>query len=105
MQVDGVSLGRLSRKQVAQRMAVVPQQFNIPFAYTVEDVVLLGRTPFIRGLASESKGDRQVVSNALELTGMSGFRGALLQRPERRRTPESRAGNGASAGTGAAAPR
>lgn len=71
--VGGISLGRLSRKQVAQRMAVVPQQFNIPFAYTVEEVVLLGRTPFVRGLAGEGKKDRQIVSAALELTGMTGF--------------------------------
>ena len=74
VRVGGVSLGKLSRKQVAQRIAVVPQQFNIPFAYTVEEVVLLGRTPFIHGLAGEGKGDRQMVSTALELTGMIGFR-------------------------------
>jgi iron complex transport system ATP-binding protein len=74
VRVGGVSLGRLSRKQVARRMAVVPQQFNIPFAYTVEEVVLLGRTPFIRGLAGEGRVDRQIVSDALDLTGMSGFK-------------------------------
>jgi cobalamin transport system ATP-binding protein len=70
----GASLGKLSRRQVAQRIAVVPQQFDIPFAYTVEEVVMLGRTPFTRGLAGESKADRQVVAEALELTGMAGFR-------------------------------
>ena len=70
----GVSLKKLLRRAVAQRIAVVPQQFNIPFAYTVEEVVLLGRTPFVHGLAGESKRDRQMASNALELTGMIGFR-------------------------------
>ena len=72
--VGGVSLKRYARRAVAQRIAVVPQQFNIPFAYTVEEVVLLGRTPFVHGLSGESKRDRQMALNALELTGMIEFR-------------------------------
>jgi iron complex transport system ATP-binding protein len=74
VKVGGLSLRQLSRKQIAQRIAVVPQQFNIPFAYTVEEVALLGRTPFVRGLAGEGKKDRQIAMEALEVTGMSGFR-------------------------------
>jgi iron complex transport system ATP-binding protein len=74
VQVGGKSLGNLSRKQVAQRMAVVPQQFTIPFAYTVEEIVMLGRTPFVRGFLGEAKRDKEIVSLALELTGMTGFR-------------------------------
>ena len=72
--VGGVSLRKISRRAAAQRIAVVPQQFNIPFAYTVEEVVLLGRTPFIRGFWSEDKRGRQMVSDALEITGMIDFR-------------------------------
>jgi len=34
----------------------------------------LGRTPFLHGLAGESKRDRQIVSDVLELTGMMKFR-------------------------------
>ena len=70
---DGANLGGLSRKQVAQRVAVVPQQFNIPFAYTAGEVVLLGRTPFVRALSDESEKDRRIAAAALELTGMSPF--------------------------------
>jgi iron complex transport system ATP-binding protein len=35
---------------------------------------MLGRTPFLKGLAGESKRDHQIVSDVLELTGMAGFR-------------------------------
>jgi iron complex transport system ATP-binding protein len=72
--VDGVSLRKISRKEAAQRIAVVPQQFNIPFAYSVEEVVLLGRTPFVRGLFGEDKRGHQIVTDALEVTGMIEFR-------------------------------
>jgi len=69
------SLKKLLRREVARQIAVVPQELNIPFAYTVEEVVMLGRTPFLRGLARESKRDRQIVAGVLEVTGMAGFRG------------------------------
>jgi iron complex transport system ATP-binding protein len=72
--IGGASLKKLLRKTIARRIAVVPQDFNIPFAYTVEEVVLLGRTPFIHNLTGESKRDWQIVSFALELTGMADFR-------------------------------
>ena len=74
VKVGGVSLKKLPRRDIAQRIAVVPQELNIPFAYTVEEVVLLGRTPFLHGLAGESKRDRQIVADVLERTGMMEFR-------------------------------
>jgi iron complex transport system ATP-binding protein len=75
VRIGEMSLKRLLRREAAQKIAVVPQELNIPFAYTVEEVVMLGRTPFLKGLAGESKRDHQIVAGALELTGMAGFRG------------------------------
>ena len=71
IKLDGSSLGRLSRKSIARSIAVVPQQFNIPFAFTTTEVVMLGRTPFIRAFAGEGEVDKQFVSNALALVGIS----------------------------------
>jgi len=71
IRLDGSSLSRLSRKSVARSLAIVPQQFHIPFAFTVGEVVTLGRIPFLKAFAEESKVDRQFVANALELVGIS----------------------------------
>jgi len=71
IKLDGSSLGQLSRKSIARGVAVVPQQFNIPFAFTTTEVVMLGRTPFLRAFAEESEVDKQFVSNALELVDIS----------------------------------
>ncbi len=70
LKLDGSSLSQLSRKSIARSVAVVPQQFNIPFAFTTTEVVMLGRTPFFRAFAEESEIDKQFVSNALELVGI-----------------------------------
>jgi len=70
IKLDGYSLSQLNRKSIARTIAVVPQQFHIPFAFTAGEIVMLGRTPFLRPLAEESEADRQLVNNALKLVGI-----------------------------------
>lgn len=59
-------LHRWGRRAVAQRIAVVPQTLHMPFAFTVEQMVSLGRTPFISFFGSFNKRDRSVVQDALQ---------------------------------------
>ena len=66
--LEDTDIGKLSRKQIAQKIAVVPQYFNIPFAFSVEEIVMLGRTPFINTFSGESKGDYMAVKYALDIT-------------------------------------
>jgi iron complex transport system ATP-binding protein len=68
--LDGSSLSRLKRRQVAQRVAVVPQQFHMPFAFTLREVVLLGRTPFLKAFSNEGEKDQQAVNRAMGLIGI-----------------------------------
>jgi len=76
VKLDGSNLSQLKRKTVARSVAVVPQQFHIPFAFTVGEVVMLGRIPFIRALAGETAVDRDAVSAAVEVVGI----GELVER-------------------------
>ena len=71
IRLDGADLRHMSRKSVARSVAVMPQQFHMPFAFNVGEMVMLGRTPFIRTLAGETDVDREVVSTALEMVGIS----------------------------------
>jgi len=68
--LDGSVLGRMKRREVAQRVAVVPQQFSMPFAFTLREVVLLGRTPFLKAFSDEGERDRRVVEQAIALIGI-----------------------------------
>ena len=71
--LDGVSLKSLSRREIAQRTAVVPQYFHMPFAFTVGEVVMLGRTPFIRAFSGETERDHNLARRAMELIGIEPF--------------------------------
>lgn len=59
------------RRAMARDIALVPQQLTIPYAFTVSEIVRLGRTPHIRGLFGESKTDRVAVEQALELADVN----------------------------------
>ena len=73
--LGGSNLNRLNRRAIASRVAVVPQQFHIPFAFTASEVVMLGRTPFIKAFSGETNADRQAVATAIELAGISDIAG------------------------------
>jgi len=72
--LNGSILGRMKRKQVAQCVAVVPQEFSMPFAFSLREVVLLGRTPFLSLFSDEGEQDRRVVQQAIELIGLASLK-------------------------------
>jgi iron complex transport system ATP-binding protein len=68
--LGGTSLPHLGRKLVARSVAVVPQQFHIPFAFTAGEIVTLGRIPYIRAFAGEAPADIRAVAAAMEMVGI-----------------------------------
>ncbi len=71
--VGGRSVARLSRKELARLVAVVPQSVVLPIGYTALEVVLMGRTPHLGFLAHEGPGDVRIAMEALELVGAAEF--------------------------------
>jgi iron complex transport system ATP-binding protein len=65
----GRDLHTLTRREVAQTIAVVPQEFQVAFPFTVEQVVAMGRYPYARGIGLETAEDRRAVEQALCETG------------------------------------
>lgn len=76
--LDGKALDSLSRKQIARRMAVVPQSSFIPPLFTVEDVVLMGRYPHQKSRFATTEEDCQAVEAAMRKTNTTGFRHRLV---------------------------
>ncbi|MBM3315538.1 ABC transporter ATP-binding protein [candidate division WOR-3 bacterium] len=64
--VLGHDLGRTPRLQAARLVAVVPQESHFAFDYTVRDVVLMGRHPWLGRFESPGPADRRVVAAALD---------------------------------------
>ena len=66
--VDGRDVARWSRREIARRMGLVPQNSTITFPFTVLEVVLMGRHPHQGPLGGESERDLEIVREALRLT-------------------------------------
>lgn len=65
--LDGVDVRRMSRPERARRVSVVPQIADIPFAFTVRELVSLGRYPHLGRFRAFGPADVAVVNHALRL--------------------------------------
>lgn len=72
--LDGQLLGAMSRKQRARLVALVPQQFEVPFDFTVEQIVEQGRSPHLGFLSGPARPDRIAVERAMALADVGSLR-------------------------------
>ena len=70
IRIKGIAPGTMKRKTLARLVAVVPQNASWLFPLTVEEVVLMGRTPHIGRLAFESQRDMDVTRSAMRETDL-----------------------------------
>ncbi|BBG59565.1 heme ABC transporter ATP-binding protein [Providencia rustigianii] len=67
-QIEGLSLSQWGHQQLAKKRAVMKQHTHLQFAFSVEDIVAMGRTPY----GSEHK--QQAIEIALEQTSCTQLR-------------------------------
>ena len=68
--LDGENLLKMKHKKSAQKLAVVGQENEIPFDFTVEEIVAMGRSPHKKLFESDTSHDKYMVHHALEHLGM-----------------------------------
>jgi iron complex transport system ATP-binding protein len=75
--LDGAELRALPRREVAKRIAYVPQAHTGYFPFTVRDVVLMGRTAHLAAFAGPSRRDRDLADEALARLGLGRLADAI----------------------------
>ncbi|WP_329261247.1 ABC transporter ATP-binding protein [Actinoallomurus sp. NBC_01490] len=80
VQAAGDDVWRLSRRQAAHRIALLPQSPRAPEAVTVAGLVRYGRHPHQGLLRQWSHEDEEAVHDALEATGTAELAGERLDR-------------------------
>lgn len=71
VQLDGTDIRELSYKKSAQSIAVLAQHNYYNFEFSVQDVVLMGRSPHKRAMERDNAQDYAIVAQALETVGMA----------------------------------
>ncbi|HOB86845.1 MAG TPA: heme ABC transporter ATP-binding protein [Bacillota bacterium] len=67
--LEGRSLETWSRRELGRQMAFVQQRENSGFNFLVEEVVAMGRNPYLSRLQGLRREDREAIDRALSLTG------------------------------------
>ena len=67
--LDDAPLSRFSRAALARRMAIVPQETQLAFDYSVAEVAMMGRYPHLGPFEIEGPADIAVIEETLASTG------------------------------------
>lgn len=74
IKVLGKDLRSLKRREIARLVSYLPQTIPLVYPFTVYEIVLMGRTPYVRGILGFSERDRKVVMETMEWMGISSLR-------------------------------
>ncbi|WP_019241108.1 MULTISPECIES: ABC transporter ATP-binding protein [Bacillus] len=69
--LDGKNIYKTSTKEMAKKMAILPQSPDSPSGLSVYDLVSFGRTPYQSGFSRLSDHDRKMIAWALDVTGLT----------------------------------
>ena len=72
--VNNINIKQQSPKELAKTMAVLPQSPQAPSGLTVEELIAYGRFPHQKGFGKMRKEDNDIVTWALQSTGIEEFR-------------------------------
>lgn len=70
----GEDIFKLDTRLVARNIAMVPQDETIIFPFTVFEIVMMGRAPYIDRFSWEKKEDVNIVESAMKLADVSRFK-------------------------------
>ncbi len=71
--LDGRPLAGYRRRQLALRLALVPQDFSMGFEFTVKETVMMGRNPHIPRFTRPSDEDFRIVEDTMNMLDISGL--------------------------------
>jgi iron complex transport system ATP-binding protein len=71
--LDGQAIAGMSRRHLARRIAVVPQETHSAFDYSALEIVMMGRYPHLGAFELEGASDLAIARRAMADTGTTGF--------------------------------
>ena len=73
VRVEGRTVADLDSRAVSRRVATVPQETAVAFAFDVRDMVAMGRTPHRSRFEPADRADREAVDRAMERARVTGL--------------------------------
>lgn len=67
MQIGGIEYNKLNTAKLAKLISYVPQEHKPPFPFTVKEIVLMGRSPYMNGIFGLKDEDYIEAEKAMEM--------------------------------------
>jgi iron complex transport system ATP-binding protein len=74
----GKELKGLDRREIAKKIAYVPQSSAFGFPFSVSEIVLMGRSPYVGRFEFERESDWEITLDAMETVGIAHLKDRLI---------------------------
>jgi iron complex transport system ATP-binding protein len=78
--LNGQPIGAMPRREMARRLAFLPQDTRCDFAFTVQELVAMGRHPHRGRFQPEGAGDRHAIEAAIAMCDLEDLRQRTVDR-------------------------
>lgn len=69
--LQDVNIDKIKRREIAKQLAFVPQSIELPFAFTVQQLVAMGRNPYLGAFELETVEDKKLIEQAMQQTDIT----------------------------------
>ncbi|NLL58671.1 MAG: ABC transporter ATP-binding protein [Firmicutes bacterium] len=76
--LDSRELHKIPLTDTAKLISVVPQDTAVDFDFSVEEIVAMGRYPYLKRFQKETSRDREIIRTAMEAVGITGLAGKAV---------------------------
>ncbi len=73
--LEGRPMEEMKRREISQKIAYVPQEENTNFVFSAMEIVLMGRSPYLKGFQMEGEYDIGISKKAMSITDCWQFKG------------------------------
>lgn len=68
--INGINYKEITTSKMAKLISYVPQEHKPPFPFTVREIVLMGRSPYMNGVFGLKNKDYDIADNSMETVGI-----------------------------------
>ena len=76
--INGRDIHAQKRRDIAKQLAFVPQSIELPYAFSAQELVAMGRNPYLGPFELETEKDKKLIQEAMHKTDISHLKERLV---------------------------
>ena len=76
--INGIDIHTQKRRDIAKQLAFVPQSIELPYAFSAQQLVAMGRNPYLGPFEFETEKDKKIIHQAMHKTDIEHLKHRLV---------------------------